>query len=56
MKLYPGVYYYIDPDANELYIYNLDYNYTWYVLDASAVIWNSLDGIPLWGIENLKKY
>lgn len=70
MKLYYGVYYYIDPDTSELYIYYLDCNYTWYVLDgsagtcnytwyvldASAGVWNPLDGIPFCGIENLKKY
>jgi hypothetical protein len=56
MKLYPGVYYYTDPATNELYIYNLDYNYTWYVLDSSTGVWNSINGIPAFGIENLKKY
>lgn len=33
MKKSPGVYYYIDP-AEELMIYKLDHDGTWYVLDA----------------------
>lgn len=55
MKLYPGVYYFIN-ELGELYIYKLDYDGTWYVLDASSGVWNSINEIPAFFIENLKKY
>lgn len=56
MKLYPGVYYFID-ESGEMTIYKLDYDGTWYVLDASNGAWNIMqEATPYCGFENLKKY
>lgn len=56
MKLYPGVYYFTD-ESGEMIICKLDYDGTWYVLDASNGAWNTMKGAtPYCGFENLKKY